>query len=92
MSLQKLKTRSNNAINDQLPRSTVCTIYIVIVLLLLLFVINIIPSRKSRTPTIMGSNCFPALLATHCTPKARSPARVVPHILFTLLYIVEPAI
>lgn len=51
-----------------------------------------IPNRNSETPTITGSNWSPALLATHCTPKARNPARVVPHILFRVLYIVAPAI
>lgn len=51
-----------------------------------------IPSTKSETPTITGSNLCPALLATQCTPKARNPAREVPHILFTVLHIVAPAI
>jgi hypothetical protein len=62
--------------------------HVVNVIILLIF-INSIPSRKSKTPTIMGSNS-PALLATQCRPNARSPARAVPHILFILLYIVEP--
>lgn len=56
-----------------------------------MLVINRIPSRKSKTPTIISSNFSPALLQTEYTPKARRPASVVPHILFIPLYIVEPA-
>jgi len=51
-----------------------------------------IPKRKRETPTITGSHCSPALLATQCTPMPRNPAREVPNILLTVLHIVAPAI
>lgn len=41
---------------------------------------------------IIGSYCSPALLATQCTPMPKNAAREVPHIRFTVLHIVAPAI